>query len=75
MARAAELLIDGVLPIKAIAFNCGYTRITNFYRDFKSVYGTSPRQMRLMQMNAQLHDGKSLLARSAALWPIGSAGR
>jgi AraC-like DNA-binding protein len=56
MARAAALLKDGPLPIKTIAFNCGYSVVSNFYRDFKNVYGTSPMQMRLMQMNAQLHD-------------------
>ena len=56
MARAAEMLKDGALPIKTIASNCGYTEVTNFYRDFKHVYATSPRRMRLMQMIAQLHD-------------------
>jgi hypothetical protein len=61
MSRAADLLRDGVLPIKTIAFNCGYTEVSNFHRDFKNVYGTSPMQMRLMQMNTQLHDRKSCI--------------
>jgi AraC-like DNA-binding protein len=47
MARAAELLRDRSLPIKSIACTCGYTVVNNFYRDFKLVYGVSPKQMRL----------------------------
>jgi AraC-like DNA-binding protein len=56
MARAAELLKDRLLPIKTIASDCGYNEVSNFYRDFKSVYKTSPKQMRLMQMLSQMHD-------------------
>lgn len=59
MARAAEMLKEGVLPIKTIASNCGYTEVTNFYRDFKNVYRTSPRRMRLMHMITRLIDDKS----------------
>jgi len=59
MGRAAELLKDGVLPIKAIASNCGYSVVSNFYRDFKNVHGLSPMKMRLNQMNMQLHEGRS----------------
>lgn len=51
MARAAELLKAGNPPIKTIAFDCGYTLVSNFYRDFKLVYGISPKQMRLIWMN------------------------
>ena len=47
MQRATELL-KGSLAIKTIAAYCGYSAVSNFYRDFKSVYGTSPMQMRLM---------------------------
>lgn len=75
MARAAALLRDSVLPIKTIASDCGYTVVTNFYRDFKNVYGTSPMQMRLMQMNAHLHDNQSSIARAASFWPVGGTGR
>ena len=59
MARAAELLKDRLLPIKTIASNCGYTEVSNFYRDFKSIYGTSPKKMRLMQMISHMHDKRS----------------
>ena len=50
MARAAELLKDRSIPIKRIAFSCGYSVVNNFYRDFKMVHGTSPMQMRLRHM-------------------------
>lgn len=53
MRRAAELLKDG-LPIKSIAAYCGYSAVSNFYRDFKAVYDTSPLQMRLMLIDAPL---------------------
>jgi len=50
MTRAAELLKDSLIPIKMIAAHCGYSVVSNFYRDFKIVYGTSPKQMRQAQM-------------------------
>lgn len=55
MARAAELLRDCVIPIKTIASRCGYTVVSNFYRDFKRVHGTSPKQMRHWQMSRWPH--------------------
>ena len=70
MARAAELLKDGFLPIKTIASGCGYSVVTNFYRDFKNVHGTSPKQMRLRQLNAQLHFEKSHISKAPAFWPM-----
>ena len=56
MARAAHLLNNVVLPIKTIASDCGYTVVSNFYRDFKRVYGTSPLKMRLVHLDIQLLD-------------------
>ena len=53
MARAAAMLRGGVLPIKTISSNCGYSVVSNFYRDFKKIYGTSPMQLRLKQMMSQ----------------------
>jgi len=50
MTQAAAMLTDYVLPIKTIASRCGYSAVTNFYRDFKSIHGTSPVQMRRLQM-------------------------
>jgi AraC-like DNA-binding protein len=62
MARATELLKNDQLPIKTIASNCGYTEVSNFYRDFKSVYGVSPKQMRHMHMITHLHNMRSQAA-------------
>jgi AraC-like DNA-binding protein len=56
MARAARSLAESVLPIKKIASDCGYTVVSNFYRDFKKVYGMSPMQTRLAQLNRRLRD-------------------
>jgi AraC-like DNA-binding protein len=75
MAQAAGLLNDCVLPIKTISHRCGYTLVSNFCRDFKSVYGISPMQMRLLQMNLRLRDNGSCIGLVADLWPFESAGQ
>ena len=54
MSRAAALLAESMLPIKLVAHKCGYSAVNNFYRDFRKVYGTSPLQMRLMEMDRQV---------------------
>lgn len=54
MARAAQLLQNVAPPIKAVASDCGYTEVSNFYRDFKRVHGMSPMQMRLRHIDVQL---------------------
>jgi len=61
MARAAQLLRNAAAPIKTIAADCGYTAVSNFYRDFKRVHGISPRQMRLSHMSADPDDQKPVL--------------
>lgn len=53
MIRAAELVKQDAQPIKLIAIECGYNDICNFYRDFKAVHGTTPRDMRLRELAAQ----------------------
>jgi AraC-like DNA-binding protein len=50
MGQAAAMLADIVLPIKTIAHRCGYSAVSNFYRDFKMVHGTSPVQLRHVHM-------------------------
>ena len=55
MARAAELLKDGMIPIKVISAGCGYTVVSNFYRDFKMVHGTSPMRMRRLHLGLRIH--------------------
>ena len=47
MARAVDLLKEGVTPIKTIASRSGYSVASNFHRDFKIVHGVSPMEMRL----------------------------
>lgn len=54
MARAAEMVKNAAIPVKTISFQCGYTAVSNFYRDFKHVHGMSPIQMRFRYLNAQL---------------------
>jgi AraC-like DNA-binding protein len=49
MAKAAELVRTQV-PTKDVACACGYTDTRNFYRDFKSVYAMTPREMWLKQL-------------------------
>jgi AraC-like DNA-binding protein len=46
MARAAELLRLGGLPVKAIAARCGYDDALYFSRAFRRHYRTSPRAFR-----------------------------
>ena len=62
MARAAQLLKNVVPPIKIVASDCGYSVVSNFYRDFKRVHGISPLQMRLRHMNLELHKKESELS-------------
>jgi AraC family transcriptional regulator len=73
MARAAKLLRTGTLPIKTIAFDCGYSLVSNFHRDFKLVYGISPKQMRLVRMNLQPPYEKPALAERPPFGHLGAA--
>jgi AraC-like DNA-binding protein len=47
IARAGELLQNYTRSIKAIAHDCGYVDVSNFYRDFRKQYGTTPRDARM----------------------------
>jgi AraC-like DNA-binding protein len=51
MSRAAELVKDPTLSIKAIALTSGYSDLSNFYRDFKRVHGINPRELRIGQLS------------------------
>jgi AraC-like DNA-binding protein len=70
MARAAQLLKNVAPPIKTVASDCGYSLLSNFYRDFKRVHGISPLQMRLRHMNLELHTKESELSKR---FPAGSS--
>jgi AraC-like DNA-binding protein len=50
MGRAAELVKENCKSIKAIALECGYSDVSNFYRDFKTVHTSTPREVRLNQL-------------------------
>ena len=43
---AANLLQQSDLPIKEIAWQCGFERLTHFHASFKKAYKCSPRQLR-----------------------------
>jgi AraC-like DNA-binding protein len=64
MDQAAELLSDPAISIKRIAFLSGYSDVSNFYRDFKHVHGTSPRKLRarlfMLQYEEFLRDEPTL---------------
>jgi AraC-like DNA-binding protein len=46
MSKAAELLKDYARPIKDIALKCGYSDVSNFYRDFKNFHAVTPKELR-----------------------------
>jgi AraC-like DNA-binding protein len=52
MARAARLLKQHFRPIKQIASECGYSDLSNFYRDFRRVYMLTPKELRLKELTA-----------------------
>jgi AraC-like DNA-binding protein len=47
MAHAFKLVQQHDLAIKEIASECGYTDVSNFYRDFRAFHSMTPRQARL----------------------------
>lgn len=52
MTRAADLVKQSAQPVKQIALECGYSNLCNFYHDFKSVHGMTPRDARLRELAA-----------------------
>lgn len=75
MARASRMLMDVVTPIKMIAFDCGYTVVSNFYRDFKRVHGLGPTEMRRRHLTERLQEsGYFVLRRDVANVEITSSG-
>jgi AraC family L-rhamnose operon regulatory protein RhaS len=44
--HAARLLKESAMPIKTIAFECGYQDISHFYRRFSLQMKMSPQQCR-----------------------------
>lgn len=66
MHRALQLLKQDCRSIKQVAFECGYSDVSNFYRDFRRVYAIPPRELRLRELTA-LADNSP--ARDCALSP------
>jgi len=46
MIRVANLVKQSAQPMKQIALESGYSDLSNFYRDFRKIHGTTPRQLR-----------------------------
>jgi AraC-like DNA-binding protein len=47
LIRARSLLFEGNLSIANVAFEAGFTSLSQFYEHFRTAYGTTPREMRL----------------------------
>ena len=52
MIHAAELVKQCTLSIKQIALDCGYSDMSNFYRDFKSIHRITPRELQFRELTA-----------------------
>jgi AraC-like DNA-binding protein len=46
LIRARHLLFEGNLSIENVAFESGFTALSQFYVQFRNAYGLTPRQMR-----------------------------
>jgi AraC-like DNA-binding protein len=46
LIRARSLLFEGSLSIENVAFQSGFTALSQFYVQFRKAYGLTPRQMR-----------------------------
>ena len=46
LIRARSLLFEGAMSIENVAFESGFPALSQFYAQFKSAYGITPRQMR-----------------------------
>jgi AraC-like DNA-binding protein len=46
LIRARSLLFEGSLSIENVAFESGFTALSQFYVQFRQAYGLTPRQMR-----------------------------
>jgi transcriptional regulator GlxA family with amidase domain len=46
LIRARTLLFEGNLSIANVAFQSGFTSLSQFYEHFRAAYGITPREMR-----------------------------
>ena len=54
LAHASRLLIETSLPVKSIAFECGYNDLSHFHRRFLAAMGTTPGTWRESRRNRSL---------------------
>jgi AraC-like DNA-binding protein len=52
LIRARSLLFEGGLSIENVAFRSGFTSLSQFYQQFRSAYGMTPRQMRASYLSS-----------------------
>ncbi len=57
IGRACSLLMEDNLNITEVAFECGFTNLSNFNRQFLKLKGLSPREFRL-QLQQRLHQSR-----------------
>ena len=57
IGRACTLLLEDNLNITEVAFECGFTNLSNFNRQFLRLKGFSPREFRL-QLQQRLHQSR-----------------
>src|ERR1035437_9797110 len=57
IGRACTLLMEDNLNITEVAYECGFTNLSNFNRQFLRLKGLSPREFRL-QLQQRLHQSR-----------------
>ena len=55
MLKSQQLIQEGLLTIKEIAYRLGYTEVSNFSAAFKKYYGKSPGEARRKHLNQQVN--------------------
>jgi transcriptional regulator GlxA family with amidase domain len=69
MARAQALLQSSFLTIKEVTFQCGFTDVSHFVRDFKHCYGVTPSEFRARRGKHRGSISKNMI-KSANKFPI-----
>lgn len=58
MRQAKQLLEESFLSVKEIASIADFSDLSHFVRDFKSIYGKTPKQVRVCQLRILAGGGK-----------------
>ena len=75
MMRASELIKCSPLSMKQIALECGYSDISNFYRDFKIVHAITPKMFQFRELDKLSHAETEVVARLSAGSPFRKTSR